>query len=411
MPHANNIFTAQKTYVIIIAALLLVLPLLYGFSTGIMIVLLAVSIVSLRYHKLVFPKAVVLPMLFYGLMMLSLLWTDDTGASSRGLERQLALIMIPFSFMLMPSLTEKTRNTILFWFSAGMALFALLFIGLATLKFTQDGNTSVFFYHELVAPLDLNAIYISVFVSICLLFLLFKQKKTPISIAVLAILAVFLLLMSSKSIMVATGLLGLFGIFRTFKRTTVLKLTALLGIGIVLLLVTSNPVRDRFQRELTVSNVKEVMESDRFNKVYDWTGTTLRLFQARIFSEMIQEDNAVLLGYGINNSQKRIVEKQKEYNLWQGYYTYNFHNQYIQSFAELGLFGLLFLFLLLGALLRQYILGKDMLFLSLFFIMFVVFFTESYLWRQRGLYHFLVLYCLLFKALPQKNEPITNETN
>ncbi|MGB5668060.1 MAG: O-antigen ligase family protein, partial [Maribacter sp.] len=144
--------------------------------------------------------------------------------------------------------------------------------------------------------------------------------------------------------------------------------------------------------------------------VYDWTGTTLRLFQARIFTEMVREDNIFFTGYGINNSQSKIVAKQKEYNLWQGYYTYNFHNQYLQALAELGVFGLLFLFLLLGALLRQYIAGKDILFLSLFFIMFVVFITESYLWRQRGLYHFLVLYCLLFKSIPSGNEPITNKS-
>lgn len=410
MPNASNILTTQKTYVILISALLIVLPLLYGFSTGVVIGLLAVAMLSLRYHKLEFRKAFMYPMAFYILMILSLLWTDDTGATGRGLERQMALVLIPLAFLFMPALTEKTRNKVLYWFSVAMAVFALLFVGLALLRWIGEGTSAPFFYHELVAPLDLNAIYISVFVSFCLLFLLFKQKKTPITIAVLGVLAVFLLLLSSKSIIVATGLVGVFGIFRTFRRSTILKLCALLLVGLAALLFTSNPVKDRFQREIAVSNVKEVLECERFNKVYDWTGTTLRLFQARIFSEMIQEDQVVLTGYGVNNSQKRIVEKQKQYNLWQGYYTYNFHNQYIQAFAELGLFGLLFLFLLLGVILRQYILGKDILFLSLFFIMFVVFFTESYLWRQRGLYHFLVLYCLLFKTLPQKKAPITNES-
>jgi hypothetical protein len=166
-------------------------------------------------------------------------------------------------------------------------------------------------------------------------------------------------------------------------------------------------VKQRFEREISASNLKEVLESERFNKVYDWTGTTIRLFQARIFSEMLKEDGIFLTGYGISNSEDKIIKKQKHYNLWQGYYTYNFHNQYIQAFAELGIFGLLFLFLMLGAVLRRYMRDKDMLFLSLFFIMFVVFITESYLWRQRGLYHFLVLYCLFFKSMPSNDKQIT----
>jgi hypothetical protein len=157
-------------------------------------------------------------------------------------------------------------------------------------------------------------------------------------------------------------------------------------------------VRDRFEREVSVSNVKEVMECERFNKVYDWTGTTIRLFQARIFKEMMDEHDAYLTGFGINNSKEKIIEKQKHYNLWQGYYEYNFHNQYIQAFAELGIFGLLFVILLLGALLKEYIRTRDILVLSFFLIATVIFLTETYIWRQRGLYHFLILYCLLINS-------------
>ncbi len=410
MNKVNKILGSQKTFAVLIALFLGFLPLLYGMSTGMLIALLAISLASLRYHKPEFNKALLLPVLFYILMAASLFWTDHLNDSARGLERQMALVLIPLAFVCMPTLTMKTRNLILYWFSIAMMVFALLFMGAAFVDFLQSRSLGTFFYHRLVAPLDLNAIYISVFVSLCILFLLFTQKKTRLSIIALVVLSVFLLLLASKSIIVATGLLSVFGIFRSFKRSTILKFLPFLALGLALLIFTSNPVRKRFEREITVSNVKEVFESERFNKVYDWTGTTLRLFQARIFTEMLEEDAIFLTGYGINNSKEKIIEKQKQYNLWQGYYTYNFHNQYIQAFAELGIFGLLCVFLLLGVILRQYIRGKDLLFLSLFFIMFVVFMTESYLWRQRGLYHFLILYCLLFKSIPSLKAKKTNET-
>lgn len=409
MSRISNILTSQKTFAVIIAALLVVLPLAYGFSTGILIGLVAVSLTSLKFHRLHFDKALFIPVLFYVLMAVSLAWTSDLNSSLRGLERQLAMVLIPAAFIVMPALSVKTRDQILYWFSLSLAILAIFLLIWAGVIY-ESGHSEAFFYHALVAPLELNAIYVSVFVSLSILFLLFKQKRSVWSLIALGILSLFLFLLASKIIIVATVILGFFGIISTFKRSTILKLLPFLLLGLGVLIFTANPVKIRFQREFTASNITEVLEADRFNKVYDWTGTTVRLFQARIFSEMLEEDAIFWKGYGINNSKEKIIEKQKQYNLWQGYYTYNFHNQYIQAFAELGIFGLLCLFLVLGVILKRYLSTKDSLFLFLFFIMLVVFITESYLWRQRGLYHFLVLFCLLLKAETPTKAIHTNET-
>jgi len=409
MSKISNLLTSQKTYVVLVAALLVSLPFSYGFSTGLLITLCAASLVSLKFHKLRFDKKLLLPSLFYGLMVVSLLWTSDLKNSIRGLERQLAMVLVPMAFIAMPALSVQTRNRILYWFALSLAGIAIFLVIWAAALY-EPGATDVFFYHALVAPLDLNAIYVSVFVALSILFLLFKQKRSVQSLMALGILAVFLLLLASKIIIVATVILGFFGMLNTFKRSTIFKILPFLILGLGLLVFTSNPIEKRFQREISSSNISEVLQKEQFNKVYDWTGTTIRLFQARIFTEMLGEESIFWTGYGINNSKDKIIEKQKQYNLWQGYYTYNFHNQYIQAFAELGIFGLICLFLLFGALLKRYLETKDSLLLFLFFIMFVVFITESYLWRQRGLYHFLVLYGLFLKTEPT-TKPITPQEN
>jgi O-antigen ligase len=398
MQRLNKIVNSQQTYVVLIAALLISIPLPYGFSTGILIALLAASLLSARLHKVTLRKVYFLPILFFLLMVLSLTWSGSIHNSLRGLERQLALVLIPLSFILMPEISTVSRNKIFHGFSVGLSVFALYFIGAACVNYFNGAGISRFFYHALVSPLGLNAIYLSVLVSLSGLFLLFVPRKSALTIILLAIHAVFLILLSSKIIIVITALIAAFGIVRTFRRSGKLILLPVLILGMILLMVTSNPLRERFEREVTVSDIKEVMERERFNKVYDWTGTTIRLFQARIFVEMMQEDDAFLSGYGINNSKDKIIEKQKHYNLWQGYYDYNFHNQYIQAFAELGIFGFIFLLILLGAVFREYLRTRDILLLSLFLVMLVVFLTETYIWRQRGLYHFLVLFCLLFKS-------------
>ncbi|MBT8262785.1 MAG: O-antigen ligase family protein [Bacteroidia bacterium] len=405
MQRISKIVSSPQAYWVLLSALLISLPLPYGFSTGILIALLASSLLSARYHKLSFQKIYLVPILFYVLMVCSLFWTSSVENSLRGLERQLAMVLIPAAFFLMPELSIKIRDKIFYAFAVALTMFAIFFIGAAFIEYLENSNINRFFYHALVSPLELNAIYLSVMVSLSGLFLLFNQPKSLTTILLLLIHAIFLILLASKVIIVITALVAVFGIVRTFKRSRILLLLPVLLIGVILLMVTSNPVRERFEREFTVSDVKEVMECERFDKVYDWTGTTIRLFQARIFVEMLDEDSAYLTGYGINNSKHKIIEKQKQYNLWQGYYEYNFHNQYIQAFAELGIFGFIFLLILLGSIFKEYLRTKDMLFLSLFLVMLVVFLTESYIWRQRGLYHFLVFFCLLFKvsAIPSKS--------
>lgn len=396
----NKIVVSERTYVVLLAALLISLPLSYGFGTGILITLLAASLVSARFHKIHFKRGYLAPMLLYGLMIVSLLWTSSTHNSLRGLERQLAMIIIPMAFILMPEISMRSRNSILYAFSIGLSIFALYFFALAGVDYLEAGNVNRFFYHALVSPLELNAIYISVLVSLSGLYLLFVQRKTTFVICLLIVHAIFLVLLASKIIIVITALVAAIGIISRFRRSRIMILLPVLLLGLLLLMVTSNPVKERFEREVTASNIKEVLQCERFNKVYDWTGTTIRLFQARIFVEMLEEDKVYFTGYGINNSKDKIIEKQKHYNLWQGYYEYNFHNQYIQAFAELGVFGFVFLLLLLGVVLWYYLKTRDIMFLSLFLVMMVVFLTESYIWRQRGLYHFLVLFCLLIKTAP-----------
>ena len=392
-----NIVTSQKTYIFLISSLFIAIPLQYGYSTGILVSLLLVSFLSLKYHKPEWNVAYLIPFGLYALMLVSLFWSINVKESIRGLERQLGLVLIPLAFICMPPITKETKKAILYYFSLGMAAFAVFFMLAASIAFVKTNDTSVFFYHALVSALDLNAIYVSVLTSLCLVFLLFKSKKTLITVLAIAILSVFLLLLASKTIIVATFILLIFGLFKTFKRKTIIVSLLVFTAILIGLILFPNPVKKRFDREIKASNIEEVLSRKKFNKVYDWTGTTIRLFQGRIFYEMLDEDDAFITGYGINTSQSKIIEKQKEYNLWQGYYTYNFHNQYLQAFAETGIVGLVFIALFLIVLFKQYLATNDIFFLAVFFIMLAVFVTESYIWRQRGLYHFLLLYCLIFK--------------
>ena len=257
----------------------------------------------------------------------------------------------------------------------------------------------VFTYHYLVDIFDLNAIYISVMTALSLLFVLFYKRKSLWNIITLLILSLFLVLLSSKNNIAITSICVIIGLLisnvKSIKKWWGLALFVF-GIAAVLFY---GPLNKRWNVE-TESNIEEAWTADAFSDVYPWTGTTIRVFQARVFYELFQEDGVWLTGYGINAVQDKISEKQNDYHLYCGYNIYNFHNQYIQTFAELGVLGFILLLGLFYILIRIYWRHKEPYVLFMILVMGFVFLTETYIWRQRGMFHFLLLFGMLVSWLP-----------
>ncbi len=402
-----DIVCAEKTYGFLIGGLLISIPLPYAFSSIALIVLIAAAFTSSFFHKKTFRRSYWLPVALFGIMLLSLIWTYDVGKSLRGIERQLPFLLLPMAFWLMPKLSTKTFHKSLYLFSVGMAVLAVLSLVFSGVLFLSGRPKGVFFYHSLVQHFDLNAIYISVMTSLSLLYLLFYEKRSKWNVLLILLLAGFLLLLSSKNLIIITVLAALVGyaITRKIRLKRVLFLGA---IGAVLItLFFYSPLKRRWDVEFS-TNAVEALTCEGFNNIYPWTGTSFRIFQARVFYELFEEYPVFFTGFGINAAQDLIAEKQNEYFVYCGFNTYNFHNQYVQTFAELGVFGFLFLVLMLAALFRSYWLNKELMPLFLFLVMASVFLTETYIWRQRGMIHFLTVYCLIIHLFPAfKKNPET----
>ncbi|MDC8005071.1 O-antigen ligase family protein [Aureisphaera galaxeae] len=398
MQRIKELLLSEDTHGYLLAALLISLPLPYAFSSITTIVLGSLAFFSFLIHKkVVWKKAYWAPFGLFLLMVCSLLWSENVDKSMRGLERQLPFLILPLAFLFMPTLSKDIWKKVLYRFAVGIALFALFFIAVAAFKYIQNGNREDLFYHGLVAVFELNAIYVSCMTALSLLYMAFYAKRSWFNVAVAGILFVFLLLLSSKNMVIVTLLCAFIGFWiskRFFSKKRVLIL-GVVAIGAVVAFLFS-PLKQRMEEEFT-SNVKEVLTCEEFNRVYPWTGTTIRLFQARIFYEMANENDTFLSGFGINASQEKIVEKQNHYNLYWGYNVYNFHNQYIQAFSELGVFGFVGILLLLFFMLKGYLNTRELFLLFFLIVMASVFVTESYIWRQRGMLHFLVLYGMMAK--------------
>jgi O-antigen ligase len=414
-----------------IVLVLCCIPLSYAVNSMALVLFALVTLVTFRRQNVRIDWILMLPVLLYALMALSLLWTVDMEESSRAISKELSLLIVPVCFMIFAAVSAQMRQKIIRYFSFAMTGYCIFYLIKAVVRFALSHDSSVLFYHELVTK-DVNAIHVSVYVAIAFFYFLSKARKTLLEIACAAILFVTLFLLSSKNVIgvfiLLCGIYYLFfsGISRKAKWASV----GVLGILIASLALVPK-IRERFKIEIqtatqdsTINNdigtggvrnisIRQAWNNNDFTPNDYFAGTPFRVYQLRIFFEMMAEDNAWLTGYGLNASYVKIEKKTLSYNLFAGdektagYQKKNFHNQYVQNFAELGIFGLLLLIAMLAVNLKNGLQQKDFVHISFAVLMISLFLTESFLWRQRGVTFFTMMYCLLNAGMAiKKNKKI-----
>ncbi|MEP6928633.1 MAG: O-antigen ligase family protein [Flavobacterium sp.] len=413
--------------VYLLAAMLMTLPMEYIIGSLTCILFLIASFAKSKKADFSIFWVLILPMLLYVLMLMSLVWTLERKLTIKGLQKEVLFLLIPLAFCGLPKINRNHVNTVFKYFSFAIVGFAVFYFLKAIVKFIYSGNTNVFFYHELVT-LQLNAIYVAVFASLAMFFFLVKKNKLIVDKVGFIILIVFIILLSSKNIIIVDLILIM--VYYLFFSVVSRKTKGIIFLTVIIVSVISiffiKPVRDRFMIEFetifvdsslnktTKKNqgpiynisLKQAWSQDKFQQNDFFPGTAFRVFQIRIFKEMLQEENIFFTGFGLETSQDKIKAKVKEYNLHPSYGEFNFHNEYIQIFSELGIFGFLIVVSMLFITLKRGINNKDFLHISFSVTMIVLFLTESFLSRQRGIIFFIVIYCMLNTANDSNEQKI-----
>lgn len=426
----NEFIKGNSVFTLLSAAILISIPLKYAFSSITTIFFVVAAFSSFFKIKFSFNKYLILPIAFYVLMVLSLIWTRDVDLTTGGLKKELAFLFVPIPFLFVEELKKISKHQIIRLFSFSMVFYAVFYFLKAAFRYYSTGDISVFFYHELVTQ-DLNAIYVSVFASLGIFYFVAQKRKSILEKIALFILVVLVFLLSSKSIITIDFILIVcyYSFFsnipNTVKITTVVAVFAFLFFSLIFV----KEVKERFLLEYetafvdnTVNNqigedgakiynvsLKQAWYDKTFQPNHFFPGTALRVFQVRIFNEMLRENNILFTGFGLEASQQKIRDKAKEHNLYEGYGDFNFHNQYIQTFAELGFFGLLILIAMLFLNLKNGWKQKDFLHIAFAITMIVLFLTESFFCRQRGVLFFITLYCI-FNSIGAPMKKTINNT-
>ena len=369
----------------------------------------------------------------------SYFFSIDREATLAAIPKEISLFLIPIAFIINKKFSKYQIERTKKFYSHSMVLLAIFFLIRAVVRYFISNDSRVFFYHGEdyvdygLVPKLLNAIHVSVFVAVAFFYFFSKEKKSFLDKAFALILFGFLLLLSSKNIVITVVLLVLIYIFFFSKSGYRMRLRNIIVLGLIVALGLSiGKIKQRFEVEFS-SNTKRSLSADVVNGIPQgvhyvsikeaWTnetftpndyfpGTAFRVYQLRIFKEFLSENNIFFTGFGLNASYPMIYNKAVFYNLYMGndgYQDKNFHNQYIQIFAELGVFGFLIIIIMLIYNLKNAIKSKDFVFFAFAFLMISLFLTESFLWRQRGVVFFTAFYCLFNSGYLHIKEPKQNE--
>lgn len=400
MNHLRNILRLESVYVYLILVVLTFQLLSFAFGSISLAVFSAVSLLNAAFNRPKKISAFAPPIIYFIVIVISLTLLEDSENVSSKLVRALPFLFVPLSFSFVNVLTRKGIERIFVVFSNVLALYSILLLINALVRYKANKNIDVFFYHEFSSLFDINAVYLSMVLLLSYIFLLTKTKVIWDYFKLVFIIAAIVLL-SSKMILLLAAILS---VFIGLKRTSPIKVKMLFLSAFSMtcvVLLKSTKISERVNNEMQ-SNLAEVLSTEKFNHVYFWTGSSIRLFQARVFWELLQEEKKYFFGYGFNSSQEQIKAKHIQYNLYPGFHNYNFHNQYLQTTAELGIMGLLSLGFILLNFLNIPLKSRSLFPILIALVFLTLFLTESYLVRQRGIVYFLFYYCLIIKYVQQR---------
>ncbi|WP_396144694.1 O-antigen ligase family protein [Flavobacterium sp.] len=411
----NGIHNSQVSLGLVISLILVTLPLKNIYVSIATIGFVVAGLVMNQRQNIKNEKSIFLPILFFIMLSFSLLWTNDFDASLSGLQKSLSFIVIPVVFFIIPKISKETQNWIFRVYSFGMLVYASMYIIMAGINYYSTLNRELFFNKNLV-PEDPGTIYMSVFASFALFYFVQLKSRKNLENVALIVLSTFIFLLSSKSIITIDFviIIWFYSFYAKISQATKALTISAVSLFLFFSIFFVKEVKERFLIEFEtafVDNIPTKENKELPNKIHNvsvaeaWNtksfqqtdffpGTALRVYQLRIFTEMQKEKPTFFTGFGLEASQDQIREKCKIHNLNNEYGEYNFHNQFIQTFAEIGIIGLLILIAMLTVNLFNGIKQKDFLHIAFAITMIMLFLSESFFCRQRGIVFFTLLYCL-----------------
>lgn len=325
--------------------------------------------------------------------------------------RNSAWVGLPFCFGLLQLHREQIRK-IVYCFTISLAVVSMFCFVMGAIQICNGASEAVLFYHALLKPFQLHAVFFSVYILFCLLFWMHASNQNHVTrshrrilLAVCIWLVVCLLLLASK--LCITLLLVIVLRFAAMQwkaalRTKIISL-ALVLLSCVFIFFTPNPVQKRFAE--IQFNVQETWHRQSFTSADYLDGLSFRLLQWRWVPQALNEKNAWLCGVGITQSQIILNKQYRQAGLYMGggtahnpgYGAFNTHNSFLQILLEHGVIGLCIFLAYLMLLFRNALQQHNSMAASFLIVVLLFCFTDALPGTQAGLMLLLLLPQLLLR--------------
>ena len=387
---------------------------------------------------------------FYFLYCISFFWSDNNAVAFTDVILKLPLLMLPIVILSQKNLSKKQLNQVFLSFALSSLFLNLYCFFRAYSLYLATNNIDKLYYSNLTLNMHTSAQSMFTCFSIALFVYLFSQDKNFISkwmaYSAVIIQLIFVFLISSRmQILIMAFLVPVYLVPYYYKKKKVALglLYTLFIFGFSYLIITiPSTLNSRYNK--TVSQINSLRED---NGNYDarkfiwkegleviknnWligtgSGDATDALTARYFrlisgnplteskvSQTQKSNNGAFLSKRDSISIHNIHEKQLSVyskNLLETrihHYKiayqreYNFHNQYLQTFGAIGVFGFLILCFLMIYPVYLSIKKKDYLAISFLFIVGASCLTESILERQAGVAFYALFYVLLIGRISQ----------
>lgn len=352
----------------------------------------------------------------YLLLLLGLLYTSNLPVGYFILEKRAGLLLIPLLAMPLFQRMEIGRDDMLFRIIGLITLLTsvvLLLIGGYQAWILKDPNA---FYFETFTRPFIHYVYYAIYFAVgmlCFLDSLFDRWiQRRYGVALLLILFVyslgFLILVASKTGVLAFSAGSIVLLYRRLQSRKIFLFSLLtLALSAAVFLYYNDTTRSRFT-ELTQN--LSILTRDQLG---DWneeviTGLNMRLLFWKISVIHIVNDGMVLWGTGTGDTQDYLdaLYINPVYNR-RGYVGWDTHNQWVFTFVQLGLAGVVVWAALYFMYSRKAHRENDLKFLAFLIVTFAFSMSESILESNKG----IVYFGLFFTVFASRYGPITPAEN
>ena len=354
-----------------------------------------------KLQRVIKNPAAIAFVLLYLFHLLSIFYTENTSEGWNDLRLKISFLLLPFFMMSVRFIYNEQRIFILKFFAVLMMLMALTDLTHAFLEYIVSGNQETFYYIHLpylLAPkVHYVAWYYSFAIFISIYHLISSQSNRAFWFLGLLILLFSLILLSSRAIILAFIVVFILSFLKWFKTAKVSRLMWAKILSIAALFILSLVFMPSINLRLndTVVELQKMFGYDTPKQ------TNPRVFIWRYGADLIAKNPIFGFGVGDAKGELSVALESCDAMFWNGERNvpiqnknYNFHNQFMQTWAEVGIFGfLILLFIMIHPFLLK---TSHPLFLIFIGLTFIGCLTESMFERQAGVVLFAFMYPLLF---------------